>query len=819
VTVRKQVELGFESWGRLVFRRRWWVFFASILFAIGWMPWISKLHFDNSTQSFLLQKDPASILYQKFQRQFGQDDQIMVAIAPPQIFHLGFLERLRAFHHSLERDLPHLAEVTSLLNARQTRGEEEALIVEDLLEDWPETEAQLRDLKRRVLANPVYLNVLISEDARLTTVMLKPVTYSSRGMQDDLLAGFEDSEDDSGSQTEFLSATEKAEIVAALNDVVSRFEAPDFPIHVVGEIVTSERLNLAMRRDLNAYIGATGFAIAALLLLLFRRVSGVVLPFIMVAAALPTTVGVIAFFGIPGSIALLMLPVFVITVGVCNAIHVLVVTYQRLNAGVDVEDAIAFAFGHSGLAIVMTNLTTAAGMSSFLTATITPIQQLGIAASIGVIVVLFYTLGLLPALLSILPLKRGLVRDQNRLQRLLLWTGDLATRRPRWVLIGTALLTLLMIVGISQVRFSHKPLNWFPSQDPVRVAVERVDRELRGTNTVEVWVDSGRENGLHDPDVLRRIEILMARAQALEHDEIFVGKAISIVDILKETNQALNENQPDHYTVPGERGLIAQELLLFENSGSDDLEEITDSQFRNARITLRVPVLDGVAYPPFLSRLGVEFQEILGDDLPFVLTGITPLMAKANSALGTSLLRSYAYALLVITPLMILLIGRFRVGLLSMVPNLLPVITTLGVMGLCGVPLDAGNIILGSVIIGLAVNDTIHFMHRFQRDFAECGEVREAVRRALATTGSALLFTSLVLTSGFLVMAGFGSMRITIVFGLFASLGIMVAFLADVVISPALLALVFQRSDRAAEPERPTLSLPNARCGDRAMLR
>jgi predicted RND superfamily exporter protein len=802
VSVRRRIELGFESWGRLVVRRRWWVLLASVLFLAAWLPWVPRLTLDNSPESFLLDKDGTSKQYEDFRKQFGQDDRIMIAITPPRVFDLAFLERLREFHQALERELPHVEEITSLLNARQTRGEEDALIVEDLLADWPQTTAELRELERRALANPVYLNVLISEDARLTTVMVKPVTYSSLGSENDLLADL----DDGGfagaeAEAEFLTQPEKAEMIAALNDVVARFEAPDFPVYLAGEIVTSQRLNLSMRRDFNAYVGGLALAVTGILLILFRRVSGVFLPLTVVAASLPTTIGVIVWLEIPGSMALLMVPVFVITVGVCNAIHVLTIAYQRLNAGADAESAIAFSFRHSGLAVVMTNLTTAAGMSSFITATVTPIVHLGISSTIGVMAVLFYTFSLLPAFFAILPLKRKLGGNpgHSSLTRLLLKTGDLATLRPRSVLIGTAGITLLMIGGITQVHFSHRPLNWFSKEDPVRIAVERLDRELRGTNTLEVWIDGGRENRLHEPDVLRRMEAAIAYAEAIEEDDFFVGKAISLVDIVKETNQALNENRPEHYTIPGERELIAQELLLFENSGSDDLEEITDSQFRNARVTLRVPLLDGIVYPRFLSRIRQAFREILGDDLPFVLTGITSLHARASSALITSLARSYVFAILVITPLMVLMIGRFRVGLLSMVPNLLPVVGVLGVMGLWGVPIDTSNVILGSVIIGLAVNDTIHFMHRFGRDFEQSGDTREAVSRTLSTTGSALLFTTLVLTTGFLVMAAFGSMRNTLIFGLFASLGIVLAFIADVLVAPALLALVYRRPTRMRE--------------------
>lgn len=799
MTVRERIERGFEAWGRLVARRRWWFLVGSLLMVLGWAVWIPGLRFDNSTESFLLKDDPASRLYREFRQQFGQDEHIMIGIAPPAVFDLLFLERLRAFHRALEVEVPHIQEVTSLLNARHTRGEADVLIVEELMAEWPRNEVDLREIERRATANPVHRNVVLSEDARLTTVTLEPVLYSELGSEPDLMAGFDTEE--TGTEPELLTLEEKAEIVAAVREVVSRFEAPEFLLYVVGEMVTSESITETMRRDVREYVGVSGLAIALLLLVLFRRPSGVLLPFVVVAAALPTTVGIQVCLGIPASSAMQLIPIIILTVGVCNAVHVLVITYQRLNAGAELENAIAYAFGHSGLAILMANLTTAAGMSSFMTAALTPITHLGIIACVGVLAVMFYSFGLLPALLAILPIRRGAPHPPrlSPLKRALLAAGDLATRRPRRVLVGTAGFVVLMAIGVGQLRFSHDILKWFPREHPVRVAVEYIDREMRGTNTLEVWIDARHENALHEPGRLKRIESAMAYAQGLERGDFFVGKALSLVDIVKETNQALNENRADHYRIPAQRELVAQELLLFENSGSDDLEKLTDSQFRQARITLRVPLLDGVLYPSLLAELDEGLRGILGDELPFVLTGRAPLMARGLSAMTTSLARSYLFALAVITPLMILLIGSLRVGLLSMIPNLLPIATVLGVMGLCGIPLDASNIIIGSVVIGLAVDDTIHFMHRFQWDYEESGEVREAVRRTLSTTGSALLFTSLTLTTGFLVMAGLGSMLNMLVFGLLTALGIVVAFIADVLVSPALLALVFSGTDHRAD--------------------
>ena len=316
MTVRDRVGLGFESWGRFVVRRRWWVLFASLLFTLGWVLWIPHITFDNSTESFLLERDPASKRYREFRQQFGQDDHLMLAISPPEVFDFEFLARLRALHDALQSEVPHIQEVTSLINARQTRGEKDVLIVEELLQEWPETRAELADLERRVLENPVYRNLLISEDGRVTTIMLKPVTYSSHGGDSDPLAGFDGSEAGAGAEPEFLSPEEKAQALAAVNEVVSRFRAADFPILVVGEIVIDQRLNEAMRRDVQNFIGVAVLAIGALLLLLFRRVSGVVLPLVVVAASLLSAVGVMVCIDIPGSLPLQMLPVFVMTVGV-----------------------------------------------------------------------------------------------------------------------------------------------------------------------------------------------------------------------------------------------------------------------------------------------------------------------------------------------------------------------------------------------------------------------------------------------------------------------------------------------------------------------
>ena len=243
------------------------------------------------------------------------------------------------------------------------------------------------------------------------------------------------------------------------------------------------------------------------------------------------------------------------------------------------------------------------------------------------------------------------------------------------------------------------------------------------------------------------------------------------------------------HRIPDTREAIAQELLLFENSGSDDTEKLVDSEFRIARLNLRVPFCDALVFPSFLTKVDRLAKNRLGDRAEFKLTGLMMLLAQIFDSMIRSMMRSYTFALIVITPLMMLLLGSFRRGLVSMIPNLMPVVAVLGIMGWLAIPLDSTTMMVGAMVIGIAVDDTIHFMHKFHRNFEETRNLERSVQETLKTTGSALLFTSLVLAAGFSIF-GLGEMSNMRIFGLLAAFAAIVAFLADLLVAPALLAVV-----------------------------
>ena len=286
--------------------------------------------------------------------------------------------------------------------------------------------------------------------------------------------------------------------------------------------------------------------------------------------------------------------------------------------------------------------------------------------------------------------------------------------------------------GAASLRFSNHPLDWFDPDEPMRIATELLNDALGGAQNIEVVVDSGREAGLYDPELLHRIEALESHAEGFPVGDLEIGRAkLSPAQVVKEIHQALDAGNPDSWKVPDDAKLVAQELLLFELSGSDDLEDVVDTTFRLGRVSLPVPMVDAVLYVPVLDQLRIDFGEILGET-DFELTGHFALAARTTNALIESLANTYLLAFTLIAPFMVVLLGSLRTGLLSMLPAVGSILVTLGFMAALGLPLDPFTLLVGSIALGLAVDDTIHFMHNYSRARERGDDVETAIRKTLA---------------------------------------------------------------------------------------
>ncbi len=803
--IRKRIEKRFEVFGEMIFTHRKKTIFAMVLIIAAIISGIPKTSFDTSTEAFLHQDDHILITYNEFRDQFGRDEIILLSINTPEIFELGFLKRLKAMHKDLEESVPHLDEVTSLINARNTRGEEDELIVEDLFENWPQNEAELEILKQRTLSNRFYKNLLISEDGRVTAIAIRTNSYSSAGEMDDVLDGFDNNPASEDSLPEesapvYLSDQENSEVVMAVREVIAKYRAPDFMIYMGGSPVVTNDLKRSMIRDARRFILGAMFAVAIFLFILFRRVSGVLLPMIAVFLSLLSTIGLMGHLGVTLKLPSNVLPSFLLAVGVGDSVHILTIFYRRLALGDNKKEAIVYALGHSGLAVVLTTLTTAGGLFSFSVAEVAPIAELGIFAGLGVLLAMVYTLILLPAMIALFPLRAKPLSSRQQadgtfLDHFLADIGNIGVNHPYSVILMSFLILAVAFFGALQNKFSHNVLKWLPDDMEIRKATENINEHMKGATVLEVIVDTGKENGLYEPEVLSRLEDMKTYCQNYHQDGVFVGKTLAVTDILKEINQALNENRPEFYAIPQDPALIPQEFLLFENSGSDDLEDFVDSQFSKTRFTIKVPWSDAVVYARFIQIMEDKFKDKFAGHGEITVTGLVCVMGRTLNAAIHSMGKSYLLAFGVITIMMILLIGNIKVGLVSMIPNLSPIIVAMGIIGFTDIPLDMFTMLIGSIAIGLAVDDTIHFMHNFRRYHYETGNVSEAVHLTLQTTGRALLFTSIVLSCGFFILM-LSEMHNLTNFGFLTGITIIMALLADFLLAPALMALVYGRDQQ-----------------------
>lgn len=271
---RAWVDDGFESLGRILIRYRYAVLVAMAVIIAGLVSQLPTLTSDNSNESFFRPDDPALMAYEAFREQFGREEMIVIAVEPPHVFDRDFMQVLRDFHEALEAEVPYLDEVTSLVNVRHTRGEGDELIVQDLMKDFPKTDAELALLKQRVMDSVYYRDLYISADGRLTAVWVETLSYSPAKTDEDQLGGFDDKVAADGvvpTDRPKLTPEENAEVVAAVEAVVKRFDGPEFKAYVTGTPVIIDFFNRAIQADVGKFMSLSFVAFAIFLALLFRR--------------------------------------------------------------------------------------------------------------------------------------------------------------------------------------------------------------------------------------------------------------------------------------------------------------------------------------------------------------------------------------------------------------------------------------------------------------------------------------------------------------------------------------------------------------------
>ncbi len=798
--IRQKCEDFFAKLARTLYFHHKKTLALTFLFIFFLTAFIPKAIIDTSAVALLRKADPTRIAYNEFREQFDKNHIIVIAVTSDNIFDIEFLSKLKVFHQDLENKIPYVKKVTSLINARDTYSKNDELVVGELLEDWPQDQNDLMLFKKRVNSNPLFLNYLVPEKGNITALILETqAIIETESDSEDILAEFEEEESIEPEPTRYFGEKENQQVVKAINKLTKKYQTKGFEIAVAGDPVVLDVYNRAMERDIVLVVALSLITIGIFLSILFQRVSGVLLPEIVVISALSSTMGLLSFFKVSIKLTTIVLPGFLLAVSVGYAVHILSIFYVEYQKGASKEDAIAIAMGHSGMAVVLTAITTAASLFSFAFSELMSIADLGLFGAAGVLLAFIYTVLLLPSLIAIIPIKRKENKKQEKkaafMDAILLSISNFSIRHPKKVVAGSLILFAISLFYTFQVSYSHNILNWIAKHEKVQKDVPFIDKHLKGAVILEVILDTKTKDGIKNPILLKKIKTIIKELAGYNKNGIVVGKVFSINDVIMEINQSMFDNDPEYYSLPDSQAAVSQELLLFENAGSDDLQSLVDDNYEKTRISIKIPWTDAIYVKSFMDHVHMLFSRQFQNNGSVTITGIPALLARSIPVALRSMSKSYVIAFMVITLLMIIHVGSVRIGLLSMISNLLPIFMTMGIMGALKIKLDMSTIMIGSIAIGIVVDDTLHFMYNFRKYYEMTNNAPHAIKKTMLGTGRALLLTSVILSTGFFILMT-ASLSLLVVFGALTGLTIIFALLADFILNPALMILVTKKKSK-----------------------
>lgn len=726
---------------------------VSLLLTVAATATVPLLRFDSSFDRFLIPDSPDLAAYHDFTDRFGNDRVLVVGIDCDDPLAPATVAELRRVVAGLEA-IEGVARVYSLVSAPMVRGDGDTLRLAPPVDGPPPTGGEAAALLARLDRDPVYAGRLVSRDRRLLGILatLDPPPEETEA---------------------YRRITEAAQLILApLGDRA----------HLSGEPVIENEMNRFMRRDLETFIPITLTLTAATLLLLFRTPLGVLLPMAAIVASTAWALAIFLLSGRTVNNVSSMIPPLIMVIAASDAVHLF--SHYRSHAHLlGRAAAITETVRRIGPGCLMTSLTTAAGFASLTASPIPALDDFGRFSALGVLFSFFLTIIALPAALHLLPVPaepRAAVQHD-------VWIRTLAARltaAPRWILTASLAIFAVSVALIPQIRVETDDLTYFKEGSTIRSDTALLQHHLGGVRPLDL-VLTGESGAFTDPERLARL----ARFGDWVRTVKGIDGATSAADLLTALFARLDGRPIGDHTQPA----IAQGYLFFELSeeGSDELARYLSGDRAIAHIALqegesRTSVMK-VQIDQIRARVAQDFPE-----LSLEVTGYAHFYMQISDLIVSSQVRSLAIALVSVTAMMVILFRSWRTGLLSMVPNIVPLTCTFGLMGAAGIALNSATAMVASVALGLAVDDTIHFLNHLQQERRTADSVAAALAPALRAVARPMLYTSLILGIGFGTLL-FSRFVPSFYFGILAVATVVTALLGDLFLFPALLLTLERR--------------------------
>jgi hydrophobe/amphiphile efflux-3 (HAE3) family protein len=708
----------------------------------------TRLQADQSIEAWFLEDDPGLEAYDRFTRQFAADELVMVGLFADNVLTPERLAIVANLARAIEQ-LEHVHRTQSIIDSPIT----------DRVGGYMDA-----GFTAAVLASPLLTNSLLTPDGSATAIL---VHYARSGN----------------------TFADKRRFVEQLESLAASLTAnSDLHYAITGGAVLNKVSLERNERDMTVLVPIMLLVILAVTWFVFRRLASAILPLLVVTIALLWTFGLMAALGWRFTMISSILVPLILAVGVADAIHVAARYSAQAGSGDSRTQAIRTSFSQLLKPCWLTTATTALGLLSLLVSELQPIREFAITAAFGVLAAFVLSITMLPIALTLPDPPR---RPPRHMPGVTLHRIAAASHRHRTgiVLAAIAVATAASWMA-ARVEVVLDPLSWLPEDSDFRSQTLEVDAAFGGTLAIEFLLTTA-PRGFGEPASLRRLDSF----QAWLLDNTSIRRAQSVADLVKEGARIARDAGAEGYSLP--RTKVITHTIL---EGMKDEAEFADwlsPDWSTARISARLSLAEArhlVDELPAIEQRIVE--EFAGSGIDVAITGQAKLVGDMQHYVVESQIRSFSVAVAVVALLLIVQLRSFRLGLLAMIPNLLPILVGLGGMAMLGIPLNPGTVMIAAVAMGVVVDDSVHVLAAYQRHAQTPDDRLTAIRHAVTDVGRPVVITSLLLAMGFLVLV-FGSFEPSRQIGQVVALVVVAALLADLLLLPALLSFLDRPDARA----------------------
>ena len=754
-----------RSWAELVTKRPILFIGLSLCMAMGLGYGGKFITVSSDYRYFFGKENPQRLAFEKLQNVYSKNDSTLFVITPNdgQVFKKDTLSGIQ-FLTERSWQLPYSTRVDSITNFQYTFAEEDDLIVKDLVTEEElldeENPVPFKKIKAIALKEPLLNGLSINQDASVTSVNVL-MTFPG---------------EHPGEIPEAV-----AEARRLVNDFKKKF--PDHKVHLSGDTMLNNAFNEAGVKDMTTLTPAMYAVIILIMFILLRSLSAVFATFLVMLFSIISGMGFSGWMGIPITPPSAIAPVVIMTLAIADSIHILKSVFNALRESMTKRDAIIEGLRVNLKPVFLTSATTIVGFLSLNFSDTPPFHDLGNVTSVGVAMAFVLSVTMLPAILMLLPLK---VRtSQNTQNQWGLRFGSWVTERRMIIAISSSIVTILIGLQIPKMELNDNFIGYFSENNSFRVDSTYTMNNLTGIYQINFDLNSGESQGVADPAFLSKVDEF---ANVLRKEPM-VTHVNSITDVFKRLNKNMHADDDDYYKLPEARDLAAQYLLLYEMSlpYGLDLNNQIDVDKSSTRLTVNL----GNVSTSEIIEIVTRSEKWLKDNCPTSMhtLGSSPVIMFSHISHRNvmAMFKGTLLAFGLITIVMIVALRSIKYGLLSLIPNLVPIVLGYGLWAIFVGEAGFTIAIVGSVTLGIVVDDSVHFLTKYSLAKREKGfAVKDAIQYAFENVGSALVVTSVILVIGFSVLM-FSEFKMNYILGALSALTIALALLIDFTLLPAVL--------------------------------